>query len=76
MNTRKHITMLKQSYRDGSPENLIFESRFESGNLMKAVRVTEKYYELHLRPGNNNNNSIYLTVGWLHTFNKNSNYQL
>ena len=37
--------------RDGSPENLIFESRFESGNLMKAVRVTDKYYELHLRPG-------------------------
>ena len=47
------LKMLNIKPRDGSPENLIFESRFESGNLMKAVRVTEKYYELHLRPGNN-----------------------
>jgi hypothetical protein len=32
------------------PDTLRFESRFESGNLMKAIRITEAYYELHLRP--------------------------
>ncbi|XP_063240662.1 cytosolic carboxypeptidase Nna1 [Bacillus rossius redtenbacheri] len=30
-------------------EGLRFESRFESGNLAKAVRITETYYELYLR---------------------------
>lgn len=29
---------------------LMFESRFESGNLAKAVRITPTYYELYLRP--------------------------
>lgn len=29
---------------------LMFESRFESGNLSKAVRITPTYYELYLRP--------------------------
>lgn len=28
---------------------LRFESRFESGNLAKAIRITENYYELYLR---------------------------
>ena len=27
-----------------------FVCRFESGNLEKAVRITDTYYELHLRP--------------------------
>ena len=27
-----------------------FVRRFESGNLEKAVRITDTYYELHLRP--------------------------
>ena len=27
-----------------------FESRFESGNLGKAIRISESYYELYLRP--------------------------
>lgn len=31
-------------------EDLIFESRFESGNLAKAVKITSGYYELYLRP--------------------------
>ncbi|RZF43046.1 hypothetical protein LSTR_LSTR001224 [Laodelphax striatellus] len=30
-------------------DDLRFESRFESGNLAKAVRITETYYELSLR---------------------------
>ncbi|KAJ2950472.1 hypothetical protein O0L34_g8716 [Tuta absoluta] len=30
-------------------EELRFESRFESGNLAKAIRITSAYYELHLR---------------------------
>nr|CAD7403087.1 unnamed protein product [Timema poppensis] len=30
-------------------EGLRFESRFESGNLAKVVKVTECYYELYLR---------------------------
>lgn len=28
---------------------LVFESRFESGNLAKAVKITSVYYELYLR---------------------------
>ena len=36
--------------RDIAPDSLIFESRFESGNLMRAVRITDTYYELHIRP--------------------------
>lgn len=31
-------------------EDLVFESRFESGNLAKAVKITSGYYELYLRP--------------------------
>lgn len=30
-------------------DDLIFESRFESGNLAKAIKVTPVYYELYLR---------------------------
>ena len=32
------------------PDSLKFESRFESGNLAKVIRITEAYYELYLRP--------------------------
>lgn len=31
-------------------QDLEFESRFESGNLAKAVKITSTYYELYLRP--------------------------
>jgi hypothetical protein len=31
-------------------DDLIFESRFESGNLARVVKVTQHYYELYLRP--------------------------
>lgn len=34
---------------DLRPDDLRFESRFESGNLAKVVRITETYYELYLR---------------------------
>jgi hypothetical protein len=30
-------------------DGLRFESRFESGNLAKVVKITESYYELYLR---------------------------
>ncbi|CAG5056032.1 unnamed protein product [Parnassius apollo] len=33
----------------GGDDELRFESRFESGNLAKAIRITSAYYELHLR---------------------------
>ncbi|CAB3228507.1 unnamed protein product [Arctia plantaginis] len=33
----------------GNEDELRFESRFESGNLAKAIRITSAYYELHLR---------------------------
>lgn len=33
----------------GGDDELKFESRFESGNLAKAIRITSAYYELHLR---------------------------
>ena len=32
------------------PDCLKFESRFESGNLAKVIRITEAYYEIYLRP--------------------------
>ncbi len=32
------------------PDCLKFESRFESGNIAKVIRITEAYYEIHLRP--------------------------
>ena len=35
--------------RNIAPDSLVFESRFECGNLMRAVRITDTYYELHLR---------------------------
>lgn len=31
-------------------DSLLFESRFESGNLSKVFRITGNFYELHLRP--------------------------
>lgn len=33
-----------------SDDDLVFESRFESGNLAKAIKITSVYYELYLRP--------------------------
>ncbi|XP_026491782.2 cytosolic carboxypeptidase 2 [Vanessa tameamea] len=33
----------------GGEDELRFESRFESGNLAKAIKITSAYYELHLR---------------------------
>lgn len=38
------------SSSDGGATELMFESRFESGNLAKAIKVTPVYYELYLRP--------------------------
>ncbi|XP_055371529.1 cytosolic carboxypeptidase 1 [Condylostylus longicornis] len=35
---------------NGGCDSLEFESRFESGNLAKAVKITSTYYELYLRP--------------------------
>jgi hypothetical protein len=32
------------------PDELVFESRFESGNLARAIKITPTYYELYLRP--------------------------
>ena len=31
------------------PDSLLFESRFECGNLAKATRITDTYYELRSR---------------------------
>ena len=35
---------------DSDVNTLKFESRFESGNLAKVIKVTNVYYELYLRP--------------------------
>ena len=32
-----------------SPDSLVFESRFESGNPAKAVKIAGNFYELYLR---------------------------
>lgn len=37
-------------YNPEEYDGLEFESRFESGNLAKAVQITPTYYELYLRP--------------------------
>lgn len=43
---------LVNAHTNVTPEgcDLIFESRFESGNLAKAIKITPVYYELYLRP--------------------------
>ncbi|OXA61045.1 cytosolic carboxypeptidase 2-like isoform X2 [Folsomia candida] len=38
-----------EAFESSEPNALRFESRFESGNLSKAIKVTNVYYELHLR---------------------------
>ena len=41
----------EESHQLPAPQNeLIFESRFESGNLAKVFRIAGNFYELHLRP--------------------------
>lgn len=35
---------------------LIFESRFESGNLKKAIQIEKNEYELVLKPDHNTKN--------------------
>uniref|UniRef100_A0A6J0TH53 Cytosolic carboxypeptidase 2 n=1 Tax=Pogona vitticeps TaxID=103695 RepID=A0A6J0TH53_9SAUR len=47
--SREPITSAAVSLRDPEDTTLLFESRFESGNLQKAVRVGEYEYELTLR---------------------------
>ncbi|XP_030564483.1 cytosolic carboxypeptidase Nna1 isoform X2 [Drosophila novamexicana] len=45
----KYMTNCHPMNTDES-DSLEFESRFESGNLAKAVQITPTYYELYLRP--------------------------
>ena len=40
---------------DDSDETLVFESRFESGNLRRAVKVSDYEYDLYLKPDYNTN---------------------
>ncbi|KAJ7346036.1 hypothetical protein JRQ81_001986 [Phrynocephalus forsythii] len=47
--SREPIKSAAVSLRDPEDTTLLFESRFESGNLQKAVRVGEYEYELTLR---------------------------
>lgn len=44
----KYLMNATPSSDDNS--DLMFESRFESGNLAKVIKVTPVYYELYLRP--------------------------
>lgn len=37
------------SHSNDSSSDLRFESRFESGNLGKVIKITDTYYQLHLR---------------------------
>ncbi|XP_043267554.1 cytosolic carboxypeptidase 2-like [Venturia canescens] len=36
-------------FANNVPSDLRFESRFESGNLGKVIKITDTYYQLHLR---------------------------
>ena len=49
---------LKPYYVKSDPDDstLIFESRFESGNLRRAVQISEYEYELILKYDYNTNN--------------------
>lgn len=38
-----------QAHSSQDTSDLIFESRFESGNLAKVVKITSTYYELSLK---------------------------
>ena len=51
MNTEagKKLSQKEPIPRNIAPDSLLFESRFECGNLMRAVRITDTYYELHMR---------------------------
>lgn len=41
---------LMNAHLNAMPDvDLVFESRFESGNLAKAIKITPVYYELYLR---------------------------
>lgn len=48
----KYFSNVQQnaSVTTSGEDDLVFESRFESGNLAKAVKITPVYYELYLRP--------------------------
>lgn len=41
--------------RDPSDETLVFESRFESGNLRRVLKVNDYEYDLYLKPDFNTN---------------------
>ncbi|XP_071809409.1 uncharacterized protein [Asterias amurensis] len=47
--SRSGCAMRAVKIKTEADTTLIFESRFESGNLMKALKVSEYEYELHLR---------------------------
>ena len=53
----KKLEMPKQFYQpsDENDKTLIFESRFESGNLLGAVKVSEEEYDLVLQNDINTN---------------------
>lgn len=42
-------SVCSQAHSGEDTSDLIFESRFESGNLAKVVKITSTYYELSLR---------------------------
>lgn len=46
----KFLMNVHPHHDDDNYDDLKFESRFESGNLAKAVKITSTYYELYLRP--------------------------
>ncbi|KAG8238549.1 hypothetical protein J437_LFUL018451 [Ladona fulva] len=43
-------TVISTAFEETTGHTLQFESRFESGNLAKAVKISDVYYELYLRP--------------------------
>ncbi|KAF7987263.1 hypothetical protein HCN44_003025 [Aphidius gifuensis] len=45
----QNIDFTKSSHNNNTKNDLKFESRFESGNLGKVIKITDTYYQLHLR---------------------------
>lgn len=47
--TLKPYYKLKNTVQPDQDQTLIFESRFESGNLRKAVKVSDTEYDLYMK---------------------------
>lgn len=72
----RYYTHLNTYYRlkDEKDETLVFESRFESGNLKRVIRVSDYEYDLYLNPDYNTGNFTQWYFFRIQNTKKNINY--